>query len=377
MDQNGYYRGSAFGIRSATLGANIYNSAGEFIAKNAIYNTAGTFLATEPAVGDDVNYGNTGGAFEASNGIYDYGVRSYAYATDPTEYNYGVAGYGYGWDERTIFNVGVYGYSNGTNIPDDTTAGIGTWAVYADGDLGYTGNLIALSDSTFKTNVRSLDVNSILSGVKGYSFYFDTLKIGKSATVSHVLQFGVMAQQLERVAPNLVINTILPPVLDSNGTVVTEAKPVKMVNYIGLIPLLVEGYNKQQAQLDSLMQVVAQLSTTGQRSTGSNGNQSTQQLTTELTDGNAIILEQNSPNPFAEQTKITWFIPEDNAAIGSLNAQLYFYNRAGTILKTVPIEQTGYGELTVYANNLSDGTYTYTLVVNGKVIDAKNMVKTK
>ncbi len=244
--------------------------------------------------------------------------------------------------------------------------------------MGYTGTLFSLSDSRIKTAIQPLDdANVILSKLNGYSFYFDTTLIGNAANVPHSKQFGVLAQELEAVAPNLVLNTNLPPVLDSLGKVITPAASVKMVNYIGLIPLLVQGYNKQQAQLDSLMAVVAQLSTAGQRSTGSNGNQNTQQLTTELTDGNAIILDQNSPNPFADQTKITWFIPENDDTVGSLNAQLYFYNRAGSILKTVKIEQTGYGELTVYANNLSDGTYTYTLVVNGKVIDTKNMVKTK
>ncbi len=39
--------------------------------------------------------------------------------------------------------------------------------------------------------------------------------------------------------------------------------------------------------------------------------------------------------------------------------------------------QKGKGSLNVFANDLTNGVYTYTLVVDGKVIDTKKMIKNK
>ena len=51
-------------------------------------------------------------------------------------------------------------------------------------------------------------------------------------------------------------------------------------------------------------------------------------------------------------------------------------NFKGTILKTVDINETGEGQINVFAAGLSSGNYTYTLVADGKVIDSKKMLKT-
>ncbi|NOG95449.1 MAG: hypothetical protein HND27_06675 [Bacteroidetes bacterium] len=49
----------------------------------------------------------------------------------------------------------------------------------------------------------------------------------------------------------------------------------------------------------------------------------------------------------------------------------------GRIIKTVDINQTGHGQLKVYAANLSQGIYQYSIVVDGKIIDTKKMLVEK
>lgn len=49
----------------------------------------------------------------------------------------------------------------------------------------------------------------------------------------------------------------------------------------------------------------------------------------------------------------------------------------GRIIKTVDIKQSGHGQLKVYAANLSQGIYQYSIVVDGKVMDTKKMVVEK
>ena len=85
---------------------------------------------------------------------------------------------------------------------------------------------------------------------------------------------------------------------------------------------------------------------------------------------NVIILNQNTPNPFAETTVITYSIP-----VGFRQAQIVFTNNLGQVIKTADITKTGNGMVNVYANDLSSGLYTYTLYVDGKQIDSKKMIK--
>jgi hypothetical protein len=92
----------------------------------------------------------------------------------------------------------------------------------------------------------------------------------------------------------------------------------------------------------------------------------------ELNNAKAIVLNQNMPNPFSENTVITFQIPETVN-----NAQIMFADNNGNIIKTVEISERGFGELKVYAANLSSGSYVYYLVCDGKTIDTKRMVCTK
>ena len=80
------------------------------------------------------------------------------------------------------------------------------------------------SDSTIKTNIQPIaNVNSILDQINAYSYYFDTLQLKGIANVSANKQFGLLSQQVEAVAPNLVLNTSFPPVLDSLGKIIIPA----------------------------------------------------------------------------------------------------------------------------------------------------------
>jgi hypothetical protein len=82
------------------------------------------------------------------------------------------------------------------------------------------------------------------------------------------------------------------------------------------------------------------------------------------------FLSQNVPNPFREKTVIAYSLP-----INTSNAHVIFYNRLGSVIKTVAIEKMGEGEITVYAQNLSDGMYSYSIVADGVTIDTKQMIR--
>ena len=80
-------------------------------------------------------------------------------------------------------------------------------------------------------------------------------------------------------------------------------------------------------------------------------------------------LMQNSPNPFQTDTNIQYFI-EENAA----KARIEIRNTAGELLKSYDLEQTGIGTMNLDRRDFADGSYVYTLSVDGKIVDSKVMI---
>jgi len=89
-----------------------------------------------------------------------------------------------------------------------------------------------------------------------------------------------------------------------------------------------------------------------------------------LSNRSAIVLDQNVPNPFAEQTVINFSIPETVQ-----KAQIHFYDANGRFMNSVEVTERGLGSVTVFGSDLSTGVYTYTLVADGQVVATKKMMK--
>ena len=84
-----------------------------------------------------------------------------------------------------------------------------------------------------------------------------------------------------------------------------------------------------------------------------------------------VILNQNDPNPFREHTTIRYQVPTT-----ATSAKIVMFGQGGSALKAIDVEP-GSGSLEVYASDLKSGIYTYSIVVDGKVIDSKRMVVSK
>jgi hypothetical protein len=94
------------------------------------------------------------------------------------------------------------------------------------------------------------------------------------------------------------------------------------------------------------------------------------QMDVVLGNNNLIVLNQNVPNPFAESTVITYNIPAFFR-----HAQIVFSTITGEIIRTLEIKTAGKGQINVYADNISAGMYTYSLIIDGKRIDTKKMIR--
>ena len=147
------------------------------------------------------------------------------------------------------------------------------------------------------------------------------------------------------------------------------------MDYSEIVVPLVKAVQELSKNQDSLFAVIATLKGAGQRNNNGDTTQgkseSVYQL--ELANNSAPILYQNEPNPFNGSTVIRYFIPENN--IGS--AYVGFYDMYGKEIKKLEITEKGFGKIEASTENLASGIYSYSIVVDGKTVETKKMLKSK
>ena len=139
-------------------------------------------------------------------------------------------------------------------IKENGNVGIGkatpTYKLDVVGDINASGlvraNGIALSsDARFKQNIITLpNALSNLLQLRGTNYFFNT-KAFPDKNFSTDKQMGVVAQEVEKIYPELVS---------------TDKDGYKSVNYIGLIPVMIESIKEQQKQIDELKKMLKEIS---------------------------------------------------------------------------------------------------------------------
>ncbi len=241
----------------------------------------------------------------------------------------------------------------------------GCWVGLSDKAFNamYSYNFTNPSDERQKENLRNID-NALeivlqLKGVK-YDFKKEYYAEGNIADEK-------VLNKLEKERKNKVgfiaqdVNKILPEVVRYD-----DSTDVYGINYSEIIPVLVEAMKEQQAQIEELKNELADCCQ-GSLKVGTINNSENLNI-------NEIQpkLYQNAPNPFSEQTNIRVEIPETVQ-----NAQLHICNMTGTLLKTIPVNQRGEGNVIINANEFVAGMYLYSLVCDGKIVDTKQMLLTR
>ncbi len=85
---------------------------------------------------------------------------------------------------------------------------------------------------------------------------------------------------------------------------------------------------------------------------------------------NSAILLQNQPNPYSQSTLIQYDLKQANQ-----KASIEIRDGKGSLVKLIALQQVaGKGRITIAANELAAGTYTYSLLFNNSVADTKLMV---
>ena len=306
-------------------------------------------------------YGNAASAKAWGTGR-SYGVCGLA-GNRSSGYNYGVYG-----EVRSFFNgAGVFGTTT-NQVPQIN----GKYAGYFYGDTYVTGTLTAgvvttLSDARYKSNIQQIS-STALAKISALNPVQYTMLSGEAIALANTdptdtastmtmttsnedlsranqIHYGLLAQEVKELYPELVYE-------DSAG--------VMSINYTELIPLLIQAVQDLSEQVSAL---------SGFSSAARKQAPKQQESGTETIEA---TLYQNTPNPFTEETVISYIVPTE-----AQQASIYVYNMLGEQLSKYDISAFGDGNVTINANELYAGTFLYSLVVDGKLIDTKQMIITQ
>ena len=313
----------------------------------------------------------------AWNGNFKYGVYSGASGNNgsgraigvlgqagfaTSGWNYGVIG---GISDDNVNGAGIFGT---TNHNTGVYVG-GRYAGFFDGDAYVTGtltsySLVTPSDIRLKENVVQLSSEEKSCGetlasvmdmnIVKYNYTdrpsmdSDTAQVKAKIpnAAKKQLHYGLIAQELQEIYPDLVIE-------GQDGYL--------GVNYIELVPILIRSIQELKAELDEVRG-------------GTGGVSMSRGVPTAIDAATAVtgnVLYQNTPNPFKEQTVIRFSLADD-----ARDAAICIFDMTGKMLKKLPIS-SGETSVAVKGWELGEGMFFYTLIVNGREIDTKRMIITK
>jgi hypothetical protein len=227
----------------------------------------------------------------------------------------------------------------------------------------YCGGTFITSDSSIKKNIKKLSGSlDMIDKINGYNYNLKKITFtsgrdsGKTLDPDTVTHMGIMANEIQGIMPYAVKKM-------ANGKLA--------VDYIQLIPLLIEGEKELDAknknltdQLDLLQSRFNKLASSIDTSNG-NYKLISNNTNTSLD----FVLYQNSPNPWNQQTDISYDLKGRYST-----ASMYIFDLQGTLKKSYSLN--GSGKVTIKSSELTAGMYMYSLVVDGKEIDTKRMILT-
>lgn len=140
----------------------------------------------------------------------------------------------------TLWKIFNYTTNNGLVETVITPSSKKIKSVYIPGDINVDGSLCSLSDVSYKKNISKLSNNDSDKIMKLKPKIYQL----KNDTTSQ-LHYGFIAQEVEDVYPNLVYNK--PDQKNTN---------TKSLNYLEIIPLLVNKIQCMQREIDELKRKV-------------------------------------------------------------------------------------------------------------------------
>jgi len=217
------------------------------------------------------------------------------------------------------------------------------------------GSYVLTSDRRLKDNINLMQdgVLTKLMQLKPSTYYYkDDQKRSEHS-------YGFIAQEVQEVFPEVVV----APEREDEPYMINYTKiGVLAVKAIQELNTKLEAENQAlRTELQELRSLVEQLAVSFSQNIGT--------ATAKTKDASSARLEQNVPNPFYTTTRIDYFIPSTVQ-----KASLIITNIEGRLVKSMAIENHGIGSIELDTSQLSQGTYFYSLQLDGKLVATKQMI---
>ncbi len=233
------------------------------------------------------------------------------------------------------------------------------------------GMWIATSDKRSKKEIapftKGLETLSLINPVSyQYNGRFGT----NADDQTHI---GLIAQDVAKYAPEMVIENTYKEIAssykDETGTVeeVLSEESFLSVDPSELTYILINSVKEQQSLIEKQQASIEALQVEVERL--KNQNQADKGIGLNLFESEKAFVKQNVPNPFSKSTRIEYFLPEN-----SQTASIKVFDLTGKELKSVDLTNKGNSQIELDMENLVNGLYLYSLVVDGKIIDSKQIV---
>lgn len=301
----------------------------------------------------------TGGSIQAGAfGNYAISATGLWAEARATNFSRGISGIA---SFATSNSIGVSGFasSNGTGF----AAGVfgrapinnNSYAGYFDGTLATSGGIFNPSDKKLKENIiQEESALNRLSKLKPITYNYKKIS---EMNLSSGKQHGFISQEFAKVFPELT-QDISKPIFNEKGEE-TSKYSYKAINYTGLISVLTAAVNELNNEVQLLKEEITNL-----KESNSSKKDSSQY---EVENNSQIKLVQNIPNPFTDQTSISYQLDQID------NASLIILDLNGGIKKEYKLSNKS-GKITIYASEIGKGMFFYSLIQNGKELVTKRMI---
>lgn len=208
-----------------------------------------------------------------------------------------------------------------------------------------TDGTINTSDARDKTNIKDLRY-----GLKEI-MQLHPVSFNWKKQIDEGNKLGVLAQEIQKVLPEVVRD--YDYVTDEVTGQATKVKTERLgVMYSDIIPVLIHAIQEQQAEIEELKTMIQ----SGQSNQMHVANSATV----------ASSLSQNIPNPVKGNTTISY-------SSSGKNLQLLLFDAQGNRLQQHILNASA-GSVQIDCSRFAAGTYTYTLIADGKTTASKKMI---
>ena len=363
---------TAVGTEAATAGSGsgFQNSA---FGYQSLYNNSSNYNV---GIGTQTLYNNTSGSANVAIGCFaGYNRNGLIRCT--------FAGYGADASFNSLTNATAIGYNAIVNASNKIRLGDAGITVVESNAGSWT-----VSDGRFKSNIKeNVKGLAFINLLKPVTYNFDTKKFQDfliqnypdsiknqrmtalnneaMAKASGVLQTGFVAQD--------VAAAVKKSGYDFNGVHAPEnATDNWSLSYEKIVVPLVKAVQElskmnddKDAKIDNLQKQIDDL-----KAMILSGNTSLKSSAfTTLPDAS---LSQNNPNPFSNTTTIGYSLPQKFTS-----AYINITDKTGKTLKTIQLSGSGKGTLTIDAATFAAGAYQYSLMVDGRWTETKQMILAK